>query len=170
MVGIVAVDENMAIGLNNDLPWPEIKEDFKWFKEFTTGKCLAMGRKTYESIGILPDRFILVLTKNIPSNFLIQNKEKKYLAIYTSLILDLQRKADVFKRDLVVVGGAQIYKVLIPECTELYITHINGKYEADTYFPFSMDEINTMFPNSEVIREFEGGHKVVKYWVDKKQK
>ena len=61
---IAAMSLNRAIGNGNSIPW-HLPEDFKWFKETTMGHVLAMGRKTFESIGRpLPGRETVVLTRN----------------------------------------------------------------------------------------------------------
>ena len=61
MKAIIAMAKNRVIGKNNGLPWPSIKEDFKWFKEFTMGKTLIVGKTTFDTLPLLKNRECLVL-------------------------------------------------------------------------------------------------------------
>jgi dihydrofolate reductase len=158
MIAIVAIDEGGGIGKNGDLPWPKIKEDFKWFRKKTTevGR-LIMGRKTWDSlpVGGLPNRWCYVLTKNYWTEYgIIHDCFDHALAVN-----DIKG----VPQDGIVCGGANVYKQLIPLCEELYVTHIKGVYSADTWFPFSQAEIDKMFPYKYFITSFEGGHQVIKY-------
>ena len=65
MKAIIAMAQNRVIGKNNGLPWPSIKEDFKWFKEFTMGKTLIVGKTTFDTLPLLKNRECLVLTKPV---------------------------------------------------------------------------------------------------------
>jgi len=56
MKAIIAMAQNRVIGKNNGLPWPSIKEDFKWFKEFTMGKTLIVGKNTFDTLPLLKNR------------------------------------------------------------------------------------------------------------------
>ena len=61
---IAAVDKNLAIGKNGQIPW-KIKEDLKFFKEKTEGTSIIMGRSTFDSIGRpLPNRKNIVMTRS----------------------------------------------------------------------------------------------------------
>ena len=64
---LVAVSNNNVIGKNNDLPW-KLKRDLQHFKNYTTGKTIVMGRKTFESIGRpLPNRRNIIISSTIKS-------------------------------------------------------------------------------------------------------
>lgn len=119
-----AMDENRAIGRNNQLPW-HLPEDLKYFKRVTIGKPIAMGRKTYDSIGRpLPGRENIVITRN--QGVTIEG---------CTVIHDVK---DLLKRDdeeLFVIGGAEIFKEIIPFADRLYVTEIREEFEADTFFP-----------------------------------
>ncbi len=119
-----AMDENWAIGRNNQLPW-HLPEDLKYFKRVTMGKPIAMGRKTYDSIGRpLPGRENIVITRN--QGVIIEG---------CTVIHDVK---DLLKRDdeeLFVIGGAEIFKEILPFADRLYVTEIREKFEADTFFP-----------------------------------
>lgn len=119
-----AMDENRAIGRNNQLPW-HLPEDLKYFKRVTMGKPIAMGRKTYDSIGRpLPGRENIVITRN--QGVTIEG---------CTVIHDVK---DLLKRDdeeLFVIGGAEIFKEILPFADRLYVTEIREEFEADTFFP-----------------------------------
>jgi dihydrofolate reductase len=119
-----AMDENRAIGRNNQLPW-HLPEDLKYFKRVTMGKPIAMGRKTYDSIGRpLPGRENIVITRS--QGITIEG---------CTVIHDVN---DLLKRDdeeLFVIGGAEIFKEIIPFADRLYVTEIREEFEADTFFP-----------------------------------
>ena len=61
---IAAMSLNRVIGAGNQIPW-HLPEDFKWFKQMTTGQIVVMGRKTFESIGRpLPNRETIILSRS----------------------------------------------------------------------------------------------------------
>ena len=77
MKAIVAMGRNRVIGLNDKLPWPPIKEDFKWFKEFTINNTIVIGKKTFDTLPPLKDRNIIVITNSIKEfEFIVEYLEK----------------------------------------------------------------------------------------------
>jgi len=162
MKAILAMAENRVIGKNGGLPWPPIKEDFKWFKEFTTGKKLIVGKTTFNTLPILKNREILVLTRMVEE--LDVYLENQYFVNDNGLTGKMINATDVITFDLknnpdiIVAGGAKTYCRLLPYITEFYVTHINGNYDGDTFMPPFED----LFTNKEVVKEFDG-HKVVVY-------
>jgi dihydrofolate reductase len=123
---IVAMAQNGVIGRGNALPW-RLPEDLKRFKQSTLGKPILMGRKTFESIGRpLPGRANLVLTRDrdwhaggvIP----VHSVEEA---------LRQTRTCD----ELVAIGGAEIYRLLLPLARRIYLTHVHADISGDTYFP-----------------------------------
>lgn len=135
MKAIVAVDKNWAIGKGNDL-LVKIPSDQKFFRQETSGHVVVMGRKTLESFpGGMPlkNRINIVLTRK-------QNYDGKGALVVHSLeelLEELKKYAD---EDIYVVGGGQIYELLLPYCNLIHVTKINFAYEADTYFP-NLDEM-----------------------------
>lgn len=125
---ICSIAENRAIGKGNKLLW-EIPEDLKHFKEITSGHVVIMGDKTYNSIGRpLPNRINIVLTKD--KNFRAEN-----CIVCHSLEETLEKAKELEKDEIFIIGGGQIYKQTIGLANKLYLTIVEGKYEADTYFP-----------------------------------
>ena len=116
--------ENRVIGNAGTIPW-HLPEDFKFFKATTMGHAILMGRKTYESIGKpLPGRENIVLSRTIP--------ETPGVTIIRSLD-DLKEPAD--GKDLFVIGGEEIYRLMLPRIQELYVTKVPRTIEGDTHFP-----------------------------------
>jgi dihydrofolate reductase len=121
---IVAMAENRVIGNAGTIPW-HLPEDFKFFKATTMGHAILMGRKTYESIGKpLPGRENIVLSRTMP--------ETPGVTIIHSLD-DLKEPAD--GKDLFVIGGEEIYRLMLPRIQELYVTKVPRTIEGDTHFP-----------------------------------
>ena len=121
---IVAMAENRVIGNAGTIPW-HLPEDFKFFKATTMGHAILMGRKTYESIGKpLPGRENIVLSRTMP--------ETPGVTVIRSLD-DLKEPTD--GRDLFVIGGEEIYRLLLPRVQELYVTKVPRTIDGDTHFP-----------------------------------
>jgi dihydrofolate reductase len=121
---IVAMAENRVIGNAGTIPW-HLPEDFKFFKATTMGHAILMGRKTYESIGKpLPGRENIVLSRTMP--------ETPRITVIRSLD-DLKEPAD--GKDLFVIGGEEIYRLMLPRIQELYVTKVPRSIEGDTHFP-----------------------------------
>ncbi|MGV3755350.1 MAG: dihydrofolate reductase [Verrucomicrobiota bacterium] len=121
---IAAMSENRVIGQGNTIPW-HLPEDFKWFKQTTTGHIIVMGRKTYESIGrLLPNRTTIILSR---SDFAVPG------AIMLKDLAALQPATD--GRETFICGGAKIYRQALPLCSDLYLTLVKRTVEGDAFFP-----------------------------------
>ena len=162
MKAIIAMAQNRVIGKNGGLPWPNIKEDFKHFKEFTMGKTLIVGKNTFDTLPLLKNRECLILTKPvddidayITNQYMVNNNAMTGQMITME---DVESYSRFRKGYLIVAGGAKTYVKLLPYITEFYVTHVNGIYDGDTFMPPFED----LFTNQEVVKEFDG-HKVVKY-------
>ena len=125
---IVAIANENVIGKDNQLIW-HLPEDLKRFKEITTGHKMIMGRKTFESLGrVLPNRKHIILCNDMQMNIDDENVE----------ILDDISKLDKYinsDEECFVIGGATIYKLLMPYANKMYITKINQDFEGDVWFP-----------------------------------
>ncbi len=125
---IVAKSINNAIGKDNKLLW-KIPDDMKRFKEITTGHTVIMGRKTFESIGkVLPNRLNIVLTRD--SNYKVDDSNVKILGGVSDLEEYINDENENF-----VIGGAQIYSILMSKCQKIYVTQIDKDFVGDSYFP-----------------------------------
>lgn len=127
---IVAVDDNYAIGKENRLLF-SIPDDMKHFREITSGKTVVMGRRTLMSFPggkPLKNRRNIVLTRRADA-------EPDGYEICRSLdeLAQLFKGADT--SEVFVIGGESVYRLLLDYCEYAYITHMERKFEADTYFP-----------------------------------
>ena len=121
---IAAMSLNRVIGAGNQIPW-HLPEDFKWFKQTTTGHVIVMGRKTFESIGRpLPNRTTVVLSRSH-----LQHPDVQTVRSLEELA-PLAGDHQVF-----ICGGAQIYEQALPLCSDLYLTLVKREYEGDAFFP-----------------------------------
>ena len=119
--------ENRVIGNAGAIPW-HLPEDFKFFKATTMGHAILMGRKTYASIGkLLPGRQNIVLSRTMP-----EESVPPGITLIRSLD-ELKEPTD--GRDLFVIGGEEIYRLLLPKILELYVTKVPRVIEGDTHFP-----------------------------------
>lgn len=125
---IVAVSENWGIGKNGDLLF-HIKEDMKYFRQKTIGNTVVMGRKTLDSMpGGLPlkDRENIVLTRDL------EFKRDGVIAVHS--VDELMEKIKGMDKDVFVIGGGEIYSLLLPYCDKAYVTKVYADKEADTFF------------------------------------
>ncbi|NDW17308.1 dihydrofolate reductase [Dysgonomonas sp. 216] len=125
---IVAMDENNAIGKDNQLLC-HLPNDLKYFKTVTQGHTVIMGRKTFESLpnGALPYRRNIVISRNT-------SYKKERTEVFTSL-------NDAFatctnENEVFIIGGGSIYEQALQSADKLYVTYIHHKFEnTDTFFP-----------------------------------
>lgn len=146
--GVVAMDADRAIGLNNGIPW-RLKEDMQLFKRLTMGHPILMGRKTWESLGRpLPGRQNIVLTRNAD-----------YAAEGAVVITDIAQLEQMELQDpeIMVIGGAQLYAQMLPLMQRLHVSEVAGSHAADTWFPEFAHHFSTRTPQ----QEFEGFTHVV---------
>ena len=123
---IVAMAQNGVIGRGNTLPW-RLPQDMKRFRTFTLGKPVLMGRKTYESIGRpLQGRANLVLTRD--------RGWRAHGVIAVHSLEEALRQA-VPAEELVAIGGAAVYKLVLPVARLIYLTHVQADIPGDTFFP-----------------------------------
>ena len=117
-----------AIGRDNRLLW-DIPEDMRHFRKTTTGHTVIMGAKTFHSIGKpLPKRTNIVLSSN-------QELVLDGCIVVHSVEEALSEARESEKEEVFVIGGASIYEQMMPFADRLYLTLVEGKYPADTFFP-----------------------------------
>jgi dihydrofolate reductase len=125
---ICAIAQNRAIGKNNQLLW-HIPEDFKHFKETTSGHPIIMGQRTYESIGRpLPNRTNIIITDD-------QSYQVEGCVIAHSIEEAIEKASAVDQDEIFFIGGGMIYRQAVPIADKLYLTIVEGEFEADTFFP-----------------------------------
>lgn len=145
---IAAAGENNELGKDNDLVW-HLPDDFKRFKKLTTGHCIIMGRKTFESFPKpLPNRTHIVLTR-----------DRKYKNEGCTVVHHLE-DALAFAADdeqPFIIGGGEIYNLALPEVQKIELTRVHGTFDVDTYFP-DFDESKWKIID-EVFHEKDEDHK-----------
>ncbi|OGG02645.1 hypothetical protein A2W14_01190 [Candidatus Gottesmanbacteria bacterium RBG_16_37_8] len=125
---IAAIGSNRELGKNNKLLW-NIPEEMEHFKTITMSHPVIMGRKTYESIGRpLPGRLNIVVTKD--SKF---KPEGVTVAHSIEEAISIGESKDT--KEIFFIGGGDIYHQAIKLADKLYLTVVEGKFDADTYFP-----------------------------------
>lgn len=130
---IAAIGKDNELGYNNDLIW-KIPEDLTFFKNNTIGKYIVMGMNTLKSLPkTLPNRKYIVLTsKDI-------NLDKSIKIVHS--IEELLTYIDTLDSEIMIIGGASIYKQMIKYADKLLLTEIDKNAIADAYFPtFNKEE------------------------------
>lgn len=121
--GIIAYSQNRVMGKNNQLPW-HLPDDLKHFKALTIGKPIVMGRKTFESLGKpLPNRRNIILSR-----------DKSLQVPGCEVIHSIEELAGT-EDEIMVIGGAEVFKLLLPHITTLYLTEVLANVEGDTFLP-----------------------------------
>ena len=123
---IAAMDKNRVIGVDNQLPW-HLPNDMRRFRETTRGHSVIMGRKTHESIGkALPQRHNVVLTR-----------DRSFAAEQCVVVhsLDEILALDDGSSEIMVIGGAELYRIMLQHTTRLYLTYIDAVFAGDQTFP-----------------------------------
>lgn len=157
---IAAMSLNRVIGVGNRIPW-HLPEDFKWFKQMTSGNVVMMGRKTFEALGKpLPNRLNVVLTRHpirlrrrhpelfgestlgIRARSLKKPYQFELPKMGTNRRTELRLETDFlridpaqFSTDVFICGGAEIYEQALPLCSDLYLTRVNREVEGDAFLP-----------------------------------
>lgn len=125
---IAAAGDGNELGRDGELPW-HLPDDFRHFKQQTTGHPMVMGRKTFETFPKpLPNRLHLIVTRDRsyrvdhPACQVVHSLEEAFDAL-----ADRER--------VYIIGGGEIYRQALPHATGVELTRVHGRFEADTYFP-----------------------------------
>jgi dihydrofolate reductase len=160
---VVAMDRKRGIGKNNDLPW-HLPADMKFFRETTTGHIVVMGRKNYESIPEkfrpLPNRENAVLSRS-------EDFKAEGCRVFHSLEACLDHYRGETDRTVYIIGGTQIFRQALDGgyVDEMYITHVDHEYDADTFFPeFDAAQWNVETVFSHPADEKNVAFTVKRYW------
>lgn len=143
---IVAAAENGVIGKDNDLIW-RLPNDLKYFKRVTSGHCIIMGRKNYESIGRpLPKRTNIIITRN-------PDYQVEGCRVVNSLEAALEIAKEINDDEPFIIGGGEIYRMSLPLVDTVYYTAIHQEFEGDTYFEDLNDEWNLISEEAQELDE-----------------
>ena len=154
---LVAVSNNNVIGKNNDLPW-KLKKDLQHFKNYTTGKTIVMGRKTYESIGRpLPNRRNIIISSTI--------NEINGAEVFSSLKKALEALKN--EDEIIITGGSYLFNDTKEIVNKLVITFVDTSIEDGDVFYTDIDYkkwnlIEESFYNKDNENEYNFSIKVYK--------
>ncbi|MEY8383037.1 dihydrofolate reductase [Christensenellaceae bacterium 44-20] len=147
MQAILSADQNWGIGKDGGL-LVRVSEDMKFFRETTRGHAVVMGRKTFESLpGALPGRRNIVLSRG---GFCAPGVETAVDVAALFALLGGQ------KEDAFVIGGGEIYRLLLPYTDRILVTRWDAVLEADTFFP-NLDASGEFFLAEQSPRQESGG-------------
>lgn len=125
-IWMIAASDNGVIGVDNQLPW-RLSRDLQQFKRLTMGHHLIMGRKTFESIGrVLPGRTTIVITRN---------RNWRHPGVSSAHDMDQLLHTVSGDPEPFVVGGAEIYKWLLPWTRRIYLTRVHVNLTGDAFMP-----------------------------------
>jgi dihydrofolate reductase len=126
---IAAAGENNSLGKDNDLVW-HLPDDFKRFKELTSGNHILMGRKTFETFPKpLPNRTHLIITRQ--NDYSVPEK----CFIFDSIQSSLDEVLEHSDNNIWIIGGGEIYKQSMEIADRIELTRVHSDFEADTFFP-----------------------------------
>ena len=122
---IAALARNRLIGIDGHMPW-HLPADLAHFKALTMGKCIVMGRRTFESVGrVLPGRRNIMVSSTFKDTV-------EGLTVVPSLSKACEIAGDGV---LMVIGGAGMYREALDMANVLHLTHIDADFDGDTFFP-----------------------------------
>ena len=140
---VVAVGKNNEMGLNNHLPW-HLPDDAEFFKQLTQNHTIIMGRKTFESLPqILPKRHHIILTRD--KTYKVNNE--KVTIVHS---LDELLSVTCGQEEYFVIGGSQIFDLMLPYTQRIYLTKVDKSFDADVYFNAMNEE------NWYITKQWEG--------------
>lgn len=158
---ILAIADNGCIGKDNSLPWPRISEDMKWFKTHTTDKIVLMGSKTWYSLPKkpLPNRVNVVASSKLPSTFrdgdLGAEPEMVVNGSAEEMIAKIQARWPD-QQELMIIGGAEIYKLFRPLADRMYVTRIGKAFDGDCFLNIDLAEVEFEEPFFEHLTKTDG--------------
>jgi dihydrofolate reductase len=127
---IAAAAENNSLGKNNAMIW-HLPDDFKRFKQLTTGHIIILGRKTFESFDKpLPNRTHIIITRQ--ENY--AEKVDSNCCIVVNSIEDALAQTNSDAENFI-IGGGEIYKLALPLSDKIELTRVHGTFDADAFFP-----------------------------------
>lgn len=153
---IVAVDFNWGIGYKGNL-LADIPEDKKYFREMTKGSIVIMGRKTWDSLPIKPlsNRTNYIISRN----FFPVGGDSHVITFEEAIQII---KSTTKEEKVFIIGGGEIYKLLLPYCDTVYATKIYSRYTADTFFT-NLDKLINEWKITEVMEMDDNTYSLYDY-------
>ena len=153
---IFAIAEDGSIGHKNKLLW-YIPEDLKYFKEKTQNHKVVYGRKTLDSMGILPNRHNIILTRD--SEFKLSEEQLKKINATTTyeIINDVElfiKHNQYSEEEIFIVGGSEIYRKFVNKSTKIYATLVYKEFShADTKMDLDISDFEII--NETKLEKYE---------------
>jgi dihydrofolate reductase len=130
---VAAAGQNNELGKDNDLIW-HLPDDFKRFKELTSGHYIIMGRKTFESFPKpLPNRTHIIITRDTTYLPKVTPDQEQNIIVVHSLDQALLKAAS--QETIFIIGGGEIYNLSMEVADRIELTRVHQTFEADTFFP-----------------------------------
>lgn len=128
---IVARARNGVIGRHGSLPW-RLSDDLRHFRRTTLGKTVIVGRTTYESLpNTLMGRRVIVLSRDLPISYYT---DRTYDHVRIARSLDDALALPNLSGEVVVIGGAQVYRQAVARASKVYLTSVDVRVDGDAYF------------------------------------
>jgi dihydrofolate reductase len=152
--GLVAIDNNFGLAKENTIPWKS-KKDMAFFKEKTINNIVVMGSKTLLSLPNsipLKDRLNIVITRNKDKYLKIYEKYNNLLFVDENEIVKFLFNNNYKNKKIFIIGGLQIYKLLLPYCSRIWLTKIKQNYDCDLIFDYDIStfESTIEYDNEEL--------------------
>jgi dihydrofolate reductase len=129
---VVAIGENGAIGRGGELPW-RLSSDMRYFRKVTMGKPVIMGRRTFKSLPrVLDGRLNIVLTRD--QGFIAPDAVMAH-SLDAGLAAARDSAARTDAGEIMVIGGEDVFREVLPQAHRIYLTEVHASPEADTWFP-----------------------------------
>ena len=133
ITAVIAVSSDGAIGLGGSLPWPRLPRDLARFRAATMGKVCLVGRRTYDTLPALKGRRLVILTRRLAGVPTLPDPGKTVVGKVRTLddarACAREERAD----EVMVIGGAEVYRAAWPHLTRILLTVVDGTHPADTY-------------------------------------
>ncbi len=129
---VVAIAANGAIGRGGDLPW-RLSSDLRYFRQVTMGKPVIMGRRTFKSLPrVLDGRLNIVLSRDL--GFVADGAVMAH-SLEDALDVARASAARTGAEEIMVIGGEDVFRAVLPQAGRIYLTEVHAKPHADTWFP-----------------------------------
>lgn len=132
---IMAADDDGLIGKDNELPWAN-SEDLRWFKQMTMQKTVIFGRKTFDGMPALPGRTVIVVSRTMAGKGKLYANAAGVAAEVSGSLQDAIAFAPT--KEVMIGGGAEIYKAAMPYVDRYLLSHIPGAHEGNVYSPLPL--------------------------------
>lgn len=149
---LVALSNNLVIGVDNDLPW-RLKKDLQHFSSYTQNKAIIMGRKTFESIGRpLPNRKNIILSSSLNQMDDVDITKNLEDAMQVAKNWNAAMNSS---DEIVLIGGGHVFKETINIVNKLVLTRVDCEIEGDVHYPeidltnWNMDSSQSFYKDSE---------------------